>query len=222
MRGKIHWLLLVGLLGAFTNIGSSVVAGDWDRAVGPARTVETAARELRRRLERLNANRYSIDYAVRLERVAGELIDVLRFDHARPSEVQFLFNELTTLHNRVQTNVQTELRRRNDHSLRAQADHLARRVTELQLAMRRSHAPLDCERDHFRDPYNRDWDDDHRYHDDYRYGHGRTETYYYRPFPGNYGYGYNVAPGIEINRGGSNFHGSIQTRNGRYSFNIGR
>jgi hypothetical protein len=221
MRGKIHWLLLAGLVGAFTNIGSSVVAGDWDRAVGPARTVETAARELRRRLERINANRYSIDYAFRLERTAGELINVLRFDYARPNEVQYLFSELTTLHNRVQNNVQTELRRRNDHTLRAQADHLARRVTELQLVMRRTNNPLDCDRDHFRDPFAHDWEDYDRYeHDDYRYG--RTETYYYRPLPGNTGYGYSLPPGIEINRGGTNFQGSIQTRNGRYSFNIGR
>ena len=145
MRGFVQLLLVFGFSGVFANIGSSLYAGQWDRAIGPARTVENAARDLRRRLERVVNNRYSIDQAVRLERTAGEMVNLLQINSSRPGEVQHLMNELEAFHTRVQSVVLIEANRRNDHALRAQADHLARRVTELQLALRRTSIdPLDC------------------------------------------------------------------------------
>ena len=145
MRGMIRLLVVFGLAGIFTNISSLVYAGEWDRAVGPARTVENAARDLRRRMERVISNRYSIEQAVRLERTAGEMVNLLQINSSRPGEVSHLLNELEGLHARVQSVVLIETNRRNDHALRAQADHLARRMTELRLALRRvSVDPLDC------------------------------------------------------------------------------
>jgi len=177
----IRLLLLFSLAGIFANIGSLLYAGQWDRAVGPARSVENATRDLRRRLERLSCNRYSVEQVIRLERAAGEMVNLLRINSARPGEVSHLLNELEALHVRVQSIVLIETNRRRDHTLRVQADHLARRFTELQLALRRVWIyPPDCRtggdyshHDRFDDRYDNRFDDrfdsrfDSRFDDDW-------------------------------------------------------
>lgn len=245
MRGMIRLLVVFGLAGVFTNISSLVYAGQWDRAVGPARTVENAARDLRRRMERVVTNRYSIEQAVRLERVAGEMVNLLQINSSRPGEVSHLLNELDALHERVQSVVLIETNRRNDHTLRAQADHLARRMTELQLALRRVVLePQDCgvigglpygsrygERDRFDSRYDSRFDSrfdsrldsrfDSRLGDDWNRHYDdswRNETRFYRSTPGGFGY----YGGNNFGTNGNGFQGSVQTRNGRYSFSIGR
>lgn len=244
MRGMIRFLVLFGLAGIFTNIGSLVYAGQWDRAVGPARTVENAARDLRRRMERVVSNRYSIEQAIRLERTAGEMVNLLRIDSARPGEVSHLMNELEVLHARVQSIVLVETNRRHDHALRTQADHLARRMTELQLALRRVSVVPDCgpiggipyssrfgERDRFDNRFDSRFDSrfdnnfdsrfDSRWGDDWNRHHEdswRNETRFYRSTPG-FGSNHFNTPFGPANNG---FQGSIQTRSGRYSFSIGR
>jgi hypothetical protein len=245
MRGMIRLLVVFGLAGIFTNISSLVYAGEWDRAVGPARTVENAARDLRRRMERVISNRYSIEQAVRLERTAGEMVNLLQINSSRPGEVSHLLNELEGLHARVQSVVLIETNRRNDHALRAQADHLARRMTELRLALRRvSVDPLDCgvagglpyssrygDRDRFDsrfDSRHDTWHDsrfdsrfDSRSGDDWNRHYDdswRNETRYYRSTPGGHGY----YGGNNFGSNSNGFQGSVQTRNGRYSISIGR
>lgn len=217
MRGMIRLLVVFGLAGIFTNISSLVYAGQWDRAVGPARTVENAARDLRRRMERVVNNRYSIEQAVRLERVAGEMVNLLQINSSRPGEVSQLMNELDVLHERVQSVVLIETNRRNDNTLRVQADTLARRFTELKLALRRVTVdPLDCgvagglpygsgygNRDRFDSRFDSRYDSrfdsryDSRFSDDWNRHYDdswRSETRYYRSTPGGVGY-----------NGGSNF-----------------
>lgn len=231
MRGMIQLLVVFGLAGVFTNIGSLVYAGQWDRAVGPARTVENAARDLRRRMERVVTNRYSIEQAIRLERSAGSMVNLIQIHSSRPGEVSHLMSELEALHARVQSVVVIETNRRKDHTLRAQADHLARRVTELQLALRRVTVdPLDCgvaggfpyssrygdrfdsRHDSRLDSrYDGKWSD--RYDDSWR-----NDSRYYRSVPGSVG-GFS---GSHFGPSSNGFQGSIQTRNGRYSFSIGR
>lgn len=239
MRGMIRLLLLFSLAGIFANIGSLLYAGQWDRAVGPARSVENATRDLRRRMERLSCNRYSVEQVIRLERVAGEMVNLLRIDSARPGEVRHLMSELEALHARVQSVVLIETNRRRDHTLRVQADHLARRVTELQLALRRvSIHPPDCRtgvgypwygqtEDRFDDRFDNRFDDrfdsrfDSRFDDDshrLNYNFWPQDNLYYRSNPGSIG---NFG-GSSFGSSGNGFQGSIQTRSGRYSFSIGR
>lgn len=235
MRGMIRLLLLFSLAGIFANIGSLLYAGQWDRAVGPARSVENATRDLRRRMERVSCNRYSVEQVIRLERLAGEMVNLLRIDSARPGEVSHLMNELEGLHVRVQSIVLIETNRRRDHTLRVQADHLSRRFTELQIALRRvSISPPDCRTggdyshyDRFDDRFDNRFDDRFDSRFDSRYDHDWNrlnsnawpqENLYYRANPGSF----NNFGGSNFGSNGNGFQGSIQTRTGRYSFSIGR
>lgn len=138
MRGSTKLLLAFAIFGVFTNIGSLLYAGQWDRAVGPARSVETATREVRRRIDRLCPNQFLSSHPAQLERAAQLMIEKLRSNFSHPSNIAFLLEDMNSLHERVQIMGQQVARRHNDHLLRTQLDHLARRMTELKLAIRRS------------------------------------------------------------------------------------
>jgi hypothetical protein len=249
MRGSTKLLLAFTIFGVFTNIGSLLYAGQWDRAVGPARSVETAAREVRRRIDRLCPNQFLSSQPAQLERAAQLMIEKLRSNFSHPSDIAFLLQDMNSLHERVQSIGQQVARRHNDHLLRTQLDHLARRITELKLAVRRS---IDASggncgiRDH-QSNYRGGFSDDRHDWDDRFYGNGAYQDSLHRnrfsddryfpqddwnqhfnsnTLPNHYYNGFNnpiSRPGdvnIYRDRNGA-VQGSIQTQNGRYSITIG-
>jgi hypothetical protein len=110
------------------------------------------------------------------------MVEKLRSNFSHPSDIAFLLQDMDSLHERVQIIGQQVARRHNDNLLRTQLDHLARRMTELQLAVRRSidASGGNCGIRDYQSNYRGGFVDDRHEWDDRFYGNGAYQDSLYR------------------------------------------